>query len=63
MGEIEVSFTGPERELLVALLEKELRDTRVEERHTDFSPDFQAEVKQEEVLLRRMIDKLRPTVV
>ena len=62
MGEIEVSFTGPERVLLVALLEKELRDTRVEERRT-FSPDFQSEVKQEEVLLRRMIEKLRPTVV
>jgi hypothetical protein len=62
MGEIEVSFTGPERELLVALLERELRDTRVEERRTD-SPEFQSEVKQEEVLLRRMLEKLRSTVV
>jgi hypothetical protein len=62
MGEIQVSLTGPERELVVALLETELRNTRVEERRTD-TPDFQDEVKREERLLRNLLDKLRTVIV
>ncbi len=62
MNEIEVALTGPERELVVALLDKELRNTRVEERHTD-SPDFQEEVKREEKMLRGLLEKLRSVVV
>lgn len=62
MGEIQVTLTGPERELVVALLERELRNTRVEERRTD-SPDFQDIVKQEEKTLRSALDKLRTVIV
>jgi hypothetical protein len=53
-----ISLDERERNLLLGLLERELRDTHVEARRTK-TPDFQARVHQEETVLRGLIDKLR----
>jgi hypothetical protein len=43
---------------LLKLLERELRDTRVEARRTE-SPDYQDEVHHQESILEGLIEKLR----
>jgi len=43
---------------LLTLLERELRETRVEARRTE-SPDYQDEVHHQEEILQGLIDKLR----
>jgi hypothetical protein len=58
MFELQLSLTVEERGLLIRLLNTELGDTRVELRHTDFSPDYRGEVKKEEELLRSLLQKL-----
>ena len=61
MAELQLLLTAEERDVLLGLLDRELRDTRVESRHTDFSPDYQDQVKREEEVLRGLLDKLRRT--
>jgi hypothetical protein len=60
MGEIQLLLSPQERDELVRLLETALGDTRVELHHTDFSPDYKDKVKEEEGLIRSLLNKLRP---
>jgi len=57
-GETPLSLSADEKGLLIRLLTTELGNTRVEMRHTDFSPDYRGEVKKEEALLRSLLHKL-----
>ena len=59
MAYLQLNLSDDERGLLIRLLNTELGDTRVEERHTDFSPDMKRAVQREEALLRGLLDKLR----
>ena len=47
-----------ERTEVLALLERELRETHVEARRTE-SPDYQDEVHHQEAVLQGLIEKLR----
>jgi len=53
-----LSLTEVERTALLALLERESRETHVEARRTE-SPDYQDEVHQMETVIRDLIDKVR----
>jgi hypothetical protein len=59
MTEISLTLTEKERTLLVGLLETALADTRVEARRTHYSPEFRAQVLQEEGTLRALLSKLQ----
>jgi hypothetical protein len=59
MAEMQLTLTPQERDLLVRVLTTELKDTRAELHHTDFSVDFRDDVKKEEELLRSLLGKLR----
>jgi hypothetical protein len=61
MAEFQLALSASERDLLLRLLSTELKNTRVELHHTDFSPDFRQEVKDEEGLLRGLMAKLHST--
>jgi hypothetical protein len=47
-----------ERAALLILLEREMRETRVEARRTE-SPDYQDAIHHEETVLQGLIEKLR----
>ena len=47
-----------EHDELLNLVERELRDTRVEARRTE-TPDFQEEVHHQEAILQGLMEKLR----
>jgi len=53
-----LQLTGEERSLLLSLLEKKLREVRVEEHRTD-SLGFAKLVRQQEALLESMLEKVR----
>jgi hypothetical protein len=57
-----VTLTAQEQTLLIRLLEAALGETRVELHHTHFSPEFRDSVKQEESLLRELLQKVRQAV-
>jgi hypothetical protein len=59
MAVVNLSLTPEERALLVRLLEIALGETRVELRHTHYSPAFREEVKHEEDLIRDLLQKVR----
>ncbi len=56
--EFRVALDQAEHGKLLALLERERRDTRVEARRTE-SPDFQDEVHEQQAILESLIEKLR----
>ena len=58
MNETPIRLTANERDLIIALLDRELGDTRTELRRTD-TPDFREDVEREEKLLRELLNKLR----
>jgi hypothetical protein len=60
-ADVQLRLTTEERDLLVRLLARELGDTRVELHHTHFSPEFRGEVKEEEAILRDLLNKLHPS--
>jgi hypothetical protein len=53
-----LTLTPEERNLLLRLVRAALGDTRVELHRTHFSPEFRAQVQQEEALLRSVLTKL-----
>jgi hypothetical protein len=53
-----LSLNEVERAELLTLLERAMRETRVEARRTE-SPDFQEAVHREETVLQDLIEKLR----
>lgn len=55
---ITLTFNEAERAQLLALLEREVRDTHAEARRTE-APDYQDAVHQQENVLQSLIDKLR----
>jgi hypothetical protein len=58
MIDVQLPLTMEEKELLLNLLNRELGDTRVEARHTEFSYEWQERVKHEESVLRGLLEKL-----
>lgn len=57
---VTLTLSGEERDQLLNLLEQTLRVTLVEEHRTD-AFDYKEYVRQKEVVLKGMIDKLRRT--
>jgi hypothetical protein len=53
-----LTLNEAERDELLILLERELRETHVEARRTE-SPDYQDEVHHQEAVLQGMLEKLR----
>jgi hypothetical protein len=53
-----LTLNESERDRLLILLEREMRETHVEARRTE-SPDFQDEVHRQESVLQGLIEKLR----
>jgi hypothetical protein len=54
-----LDLTPEEHGLLVRVLSTELKETRAEQHHTEFSVEMQEEVKKEEALLRSLLQKLQ----
>jgi hypothetical protein len=59
MADITLSLTAEERDLLAGLVQAALRETHVEARHTEFSVDYQDQVKRQEAALRSLLEKVR----
>jgi hypothetical protein len=55
-----LTLNESERDRLLILLEREMRETHVEARRTE-SPDFQDEVHRQESVIQGLIEKLRQT--
>jgi hypothetical protein len=62
MADIHLSLTGEERNLLVEILDSELKEKRVEERHSA-TTDYKQVVAHEEEILGGILQKLRPVAV
>jgi len=59
MAEFHLVLNEQEKEYLVRVLNSALGETRVEARHTHYSPDFRQQVLSEEELLRQLLAKLQ----
>jgi hypothetical protein len=58
MSEIQLTLSDAERDLLVDLLHATIGDKRVEVRRTEFSAELHNQLRSEEELLRRVLEKL-----
>ena len=58
MSDFQVTLSTAERDYLIRLLQADLRETRVEERHTD-NFKFKDEVRDEESKIRTLLAKLQ----
>lgn len=59
MTELQLTLTAEERQYLVELLERVLRDTRVEE-HRTRTPIYREAVLHQEDVIDALLNKLRP---
>jgi len=57
MAELQLTLTTPERECLVSLMEKTLKEMRVEE-HRTRAPTYREHVVQQEELIAGLLRKL-----
>jgi hypothetical protein len=57
MAELQLSVTPPERECLVGILERALKETRVEE-HRTRAPTYREHVVDQEHLITSLLGKL-----
>jgi len=58
MNEMHVSFTSEELALMHRLAESALGEARVEVHRTHHTPAYREQVKAEEALIRRLLEKL-----
>jgi hypothetical protein len=58
MSDFKVTLSSAERDYLTRRLQADLRETRVEERHTD-NLRFKSEVSEEEDIIRTLLAKLK----
>lgn len=61
MTDLQLTLTNPERECLVELLERALKETRVEE-HRTRAPTYREHVIQREDLISSLLSKLGQAV-
>jgi hypothetical protein len=61
MTDLELNLTTAERECLVEVLERALKETRVEE-HRTRAPEYREHVSQREDLITSLLGKLGQTV-
>ncbi len=58
MADLQLTITAAEREYLVDLLERVLKDASVEE-HRTRTPSYRQHILQQEILIRNLLEKLR----
>jgi len=58
MSQVNLTLTNDERDYLVRMLQKALEDVRVEV-HRTHTPDFRAQVQNEEELVRGLLAKVK----
>jgi hypothetical protein len=58
MTDVHLVLSPGEREMLLQILEAELKQKRVEVHRTEFSREFRHHVEAEEALIRDLLDKL-----
>ncbi|HZN36844.1 MAG TPA: hypothetical protein VFB80_23605 [Pirellulaceae bacterium] len=59
MAELHITLTEPERKCVVEVLERALKETRVEE-HRTRAPAYREHIAEQERCLSHVLDKLAP---